>query len=103
MRTLARTRNSNSLKEKNQMKQFMGIALAFGLFTTFGAAAYAESIAVPVPFAFSAGGKVFPAGTYTMETMASGVLLIPAESADMSAIGKTGSSLPIAAAVAVTR
>src|SRR5258708_1531640 len=46
------------------------------LIGALASAAHAETFSVQVPFAFMAAGKSMPAGTYNVDPVASGVLLI---------------------------
>jgi hypothetical protein len=71
-------------------KTWMHLVLAVSLMGALTTVAHAESFSIEVPFAFEAGGKSFPAGTYTVDSVASGVLLI------------RGTSSPEAAAVLVS-
>jgi hypothetical protein len=83
----------------NHMKKtWMNLALAVSLMGALATAAHAESFSIEVPFAFEAGGKNFPAGAYSVDPVASGVLVIrgavPAETAAIlvSPAGYTDSS-----------
>lgn len=57
-------------------KRRLHFALTLTLAGTMAAAARAESFSVHVPFAFAASGKNLPAGTYTVEPIAAGILVI---------------------------
>jgi len=57
----------------NILKHF---TLFFSLMAALAGAAHAETLSVQVPFAFVAAGKSLPAGTYTVDSVASGVLFI---------------------------
>ena len=58
---------------KNRRRHF---ALALTLAGAVATAAHAESFSVQVPFAFAASGKNLPAGTYSVESIAPGILMI---------------------------
>jgi hypothetical protein len=61
----------------NYMKRtWMHFALAVSLLGALTTVAHAEAFSIEVPFAFEAGGKNFPAGAYTVDSVASGVLII---------------------------
>lgn len=60
--------------------------------------AYAETLSVQVPFAFAAAGKRLPAGTYTVDSVASGVVMIRGASAAESAAVQAYSSETMARA-----
>jgi hypothetical protein len=57
-------------------KTWLHLALAVSLMGALTTVAHAEPFSIEVPFAFAAGGKNFPAGNYTVESVASGVLII---------------------------
>ncbi|MEO8049839.1 MAG: hypothetical protein ABI833_05440 [Acidobacteriota bacterium] len=52
------------------------LALAVTLQGALATVAHVESFSVDVPFAFLAGGKSFTAGAYTVDSVASGVVVI---------------------------
>jgi hypothetical protein len=54
----------------------LNFALAFTLIGAMATAARAESFSVQVPFAFAASGKSLPAGTYMVEPIAVGIVVI---------------------------
>jgi hypothetical protein len=61
----------------NYMKNnWMRFTLALSLMGALAAAAHAESFSAEVPFAFEAAGKNFPAGAYTVDSIAGGVIMI---------------------------
>ena len=64
------------MKINNMKKTWMYLALAVSLMGALTTAAHAESFSIEVPFAFGAGGKNFAAGDYTVDSVASGVLVI---------------------------
>jgi hypothetical protein len=72
----------------NYMKKtWMRFALAVILTGAMTTVAHAEAFSIEVPFAFEAGGKSFPAGDYSVDPVASGVLVIRGASpADRAAI-----------------
>jgi hypothetical protein len=83
----------------NYMKNtWMRLALAVSLMGALTTVAHAEPFTIEVPFAFEAGGKSLPAGAYTVDAVASGVLVIrgatsPESAAVMiSPAGYSGSS-----------
>ena len=51
----------------------LAVSLMGGALTTV---AHAEAFSIDVPFAFEAGGKNFPAGAYSVDSVASGILVI---------------------------
>jgi hypothetical protein len=55
---------------------WMRCTLGLSLMGALATVANAESFSVQVPFAFTAAGKAFPAGTYTVDPITSGILLI---------------------------
>ena len=55
-------------------------------------AAHAETLSVQVPFAFTAAGKSMPAGTYTVDPVSTGVLLIHGITARESAAVRTSAA-----------
>jgi hypothetical protein len=57
-------------------KTWMQLGLAVSLMGALTTVAHAESFSIDVPFAFEAGGKNFAAGDYTVDSVASGVLVI---------------------------
>jgi hypothetical protein len=59
----------------------LNLFLVLGLFGSLAAAAHAESFSITVPFAFTASGKNLPAGTYSVEPVAAGLLVIRGASA----------------------
>jgi hypothetical protein len=64
------------MKTNFMKKTWMHFALAISLMGALTTVAHAEAFSIEVPFAFVAGGKNFPAGTYTVDSVASGVLVI---------------------------
>ena len=72
--------------------------LLFSLMGALTGAAYAETLSVQVPFAFAAAGKRLPAGTYTVDSAASGVVMIRGASAAESAAVQAYSSETMARA-----
>src|SRR5947207_8773414 len=58
----------------------------FALTGALAGTAHAEILSVQVPFAFVAAGKSLPAGTYMVESVASGILIIHGDSAEPIAI-----------------
>jgi hypothetical protein len=104
------------MKTNYMRKTWMHLALAVSLMGALTTVAHAESFSIDVPFAFEAGGKNFPAGDYTVDSAASGVLVIrgaassesaailvaPAEYSDSSKIGlvfERSSEMPVLSAV----
>jgi hypothetical protein len=104
------------MKTNLTKKTWMHLALAVSLMGALTTVAHAESFSIDVPFAFEAGGKNFPAGDYTVESIASGVLVIrgaassesaailvaPAGYSDSSKIGlvfERSSEMPVLSAV----
>jgi hypothetical protein len=104
------------MKTNYMRKTWMHLALAVSLMGALTTVAHAESFSIDVPFAFEAGGKNFPAGGYTVDSAASGVLVIrgaassesaailvaPAEYSDSSKIGlvfERSSEMPVLSAV----
>jgi|GEM_PF-4977119 len=75
------------MKINYMKKTWLHLALAVSLTGALTTAAHAESFSVEVPFAFEAGGKNFAAGNYSVDSVASGVLVIRgASSAESAAI-----------------
>jgi hypothetical protein len=75
------------MKTNYMKKTWMHLALAVSLMGALTTVAHAETFSINVPFAFEAGGKNFPAGTYAVDSVASGVLVIRgAASAESAAI-----------------
>lgn len=75
------------MKTNHMKKTWMHLALGVSLLGALTTVAHAESFSVEVPFAFEAGGKSFPAGAYTVDSVASGVLMIRgAASAETAAV-----------------
>jgi hypothetical protein len=73
--------------------KWMHFTLALSLLAALAPLADAESFSVRVPFPFIAGGKSLPAGTYTMDPIASGVLVIRGDSgADSAAVATSPST-----------
>jgi hypothetical protein len=64
---------------------WMRFTLALSLMGALATAANAESFSVQVPFAFTAAGKSLPAGTYTVDPITSGILVLRGDSAAGSA------------------
>jgi hypothetical protein len=64
------------MKTNYMKKTWMRLALAVSLMGALTTVAHAESFSIEVPFAFEAGGKNFPAGSYSVDSVASGVLVI---------------------------
>lgn len=104
------------MKTNYMKKTWMHLVLAVSLLGALTTVAHAESFSIDVPFAFEAGGKNFPAGDYTVDSVASGVLVIrggasfesaailvaPAEYSDSSKIGlvfERSSEMPVLSAV----
>jgi hypothetical protein len=97
-------------------KTWLHLALAVSLMGALTTVAHAESFSIEVPFAFEAGGKNFASGDYTVDSVASGVLVIrggassesaailvaPAGYSDSSKIGlvfERSSEMPVLSAV----
>jgi len=78
------------MKTNYMKKTWMHLVLAGSLMGALTTVAHAEPFSIEVPFAFEAGGKTFPAGAYTVDSVASGVLVI------------RGATSPEAAAVLVS-
>ena len=57
-------------------KRFLGVTLLFGGIIAGNVCARAESVAIHVPFSFTAGAKTMPAGEYTLDSALPGVLLV---------------------------
>ena len=55
---------------------FLNVTFLAGSLIAGGACAQAESLAIRIPFAFTAGEKTLPAGDYTLDSALSPVLLI---------------------------
>ena len=66
-------------------KTCLHLALAVSLMGALTTVAHAEAFSIEVPFAFEAGGKNFPAGDYTVDSVASGVLVIRGAASSESA------------------
>ncbi len=64
------------MKTNYMKKAWMHLALAVSLMGALTTVAHAEAFSIEVPFAFEAGGKNFPAGSYTVDSVASNVLVI---------------------------
>jgi hypothetical protein len=64
------------MKTNYMKKTWTHLALAVSLMGALTTVAHAEAFSIEVPFAFEAGGKNFPAGAYTVDSIASGVLII---------------------------
>jgi hypothetical protein len=64
------------MKVNYMKKTWMRLALAVSLMGALTTVAHAGDFSVDVPFAFEAGSKNFPAGAYTVDSVASGVLVI---------------------------
>jgi hypothetical protein len=64
------------MSTNNMKKTWMHLAVAVSLMGALTTVAHAEAFSIEVPFAFEAGGKNFPAGSYTVDSVASGVLVI---------------------------
>jgi len=64
------------MKTNYMKKTWMHLALAVSLMGALTTAAHAEAFSIEVPFAFEAGGKNLPPGAYTVDSVASGVLVI---------------------------
>jgi hypothetical protein len=64
------------MKTNYMKKAWMHLALAVSLMGALTTVAHAETFSIAVPFAFEAGGKNFPAGDYTVDSVANGVVLI---------------------------
>jgi hypothetical protein len=107
------------MKTNYMKKTWMRLALAVSLMGALTTVAHAETFSIDVPFAFEAGGKNFPAGDYTVDSVASGVLVIrgavsfesaavlvaPAGYSDSSKIGlifERSSEMPVLSAVKLT-
>jgi hypothetical protein len=104
------------MKTNYMKKTWMHLTLAVTLISALTTVAHAEPFSIEVPFAFEAGGKNFPAGDYTVDSVASGVLVIrggassesvailvaPAGYSDSSKIGlvfERSSEMPVLSAV----
>jgi hypothetical protein len=104
------------MKTNYMKKTCMHLALAVSLTGALTTVAHAEAFSIEVPFAFEAGGKNLPPGAYTVDSVASGVLVIrgaaspetvaimvsPAGYADSSKIGlvfEKSSEMPVLSAV----
>lgn len=75
------------MKTSYLKKTWMHLALAVSLMGALTTVAHAEGFSIEVPFAFEAGGKSFPTGNYTVETIANRVLVIrDAASSESAAI-----------------
>ena len=64
------------MKTNYMKKTWTHFALAVSLMGALTTVAHAEAFSIDVPFAFEAGGKNFPAGAYSVDSVASGVLVI---------------------------
>ena len=64
------------MKAKYMKNNWMHFTLALGLMGALATAAHAESFSAQVPFAFEVAGKSFPAGMYTVDSIAGGVIMI---------------------------
>jgi len=64
------------MKTNYVKKTWMHLALAVSLMGALTTVAHAEAFSIEVPFAFEAGGKNLPPGAYTVDSVASGVLVI---------------------------
>ncbi len=64
------------MKTKYMKNNWMHFTLALGLMGAMATAVHAESFSAEVPFAFEAAGKNFPAGVYTVDSIAGGVIMI---------------------------
>jgi len=65
------------LQMETRMKnKWLYFTMSLSLMSALAATARAESFSVQVPFAFAAGGKNLPAGSYTVDPIAVGILLI---------------------------
>jgi len=64
------------MKTNYMKKTWMHLALAVSLMGALTTVAHAEAFSIEVPFAFEAGGKNLPPGAYTVDSVASGVLVI---------------------------
>jgi hypothetical protein len=62
------------------------LALGLGLIGSVASTAHAESFSVKVPFAFTAAGKSFPAGSYSVEPLGVGFLYMHGATADETAM-----------------
>ncbi len=78
------------MKTSYMKKTWMNLALAVSLMGVLTTVAHAQAFSIEVPFAFEAGGRSFPAGAYTVDSVASSVLVI------------RGATSPEAAAVLVS-
>jgi hypothetical protein len=104
------------MKTNYLKKTWMHLTLAVSLLGALTTVAHAESFSIEVPFAFEAGSKNFSAGAYTVDSVASGVLVIrgatstestavmvtPAAYSDspkMGLIFERGSDMPVLSAV----
>jgi hypothetical protein len=64
------------MKTTYMKKTCRNFALAVSLMGALTTVAHAESFSVDVPFAFEAAGKSFPAGAYSVNPVAAGILVI---------------------------
>src|ERR1700684_1948467 len=104
------------MKTNYMKKTWMHLALAASLMGALTTVAHAEPFSIDVPSAFEAWGKNFPAGDYTVDSVANGVLVIrggassesaailvaPAGYSDSSKIGlvfERSSEMPVLSAV----
>jgi hypothetical protein len=74
------------MKTNYMKKTWMHLALTVSLMGALTTVAHAEAFSIDVPFAFEAGGKNFPAGNYTVDSVASGVLVIRGVTSPESAV-----------------
>jgi hypothetical protein len=74
------------MKTNYMKKTWMHFTLAVSLMGALTTVAHAEAFSIEVPFAFEAGGKNFPAGNYTVDSIASGVLVIRGVTSPESAV-----------------
>ena len=56
--------------------RFLNVTFLLGSMIAGGVCAQAESFAIRVPFAFTAGAKTMPAGEYTLDSAVQGVLMV---------------------------
>ena len=74
------------MKTNYMKKTWIRLALAAGLMGALTTVAHAEPFSIEVPFAFEVAGKSFPAGPYTVDSVASGVLVIHSATSPESAV-----------------
>ncbi len=72
---------------------FSKATLLIGTILTAGLGLHAETLKLTVPFAFTAGGKTLPAGSYTMNAD-SGLLMIQGASETVSVIVTRDAMVP---------